>query len=174
LVKEAIMNIGTNVEMVTELIEQHRRHILSIAHKVLRNSSDAEEVFQEVCVKIFQHLDQFRGEEKNMKGWVSIITFRTSIIMLRENRNNRLNSSLDLGGMENLIPQKDPRKQFDRRIFLNQLLGGLQKRERTILLLVGLEGLSGREAANRLNISEKALKMILFRIRKDIRDKYQF
>lgn len=64
------------------LVARHWRRLYRVARGVLHNDADAEDAAQEAWVKIWRHLDSFRGEAKPAT-WMCGITVRTAIDRLR-------------------------------------------------------------------------------------------
>ena len=61
-----------------KLILQHEDHIYAIALKVLKNEADAYDAAQEICLKIYQKIDQFKFESA-FSTWVHRLAVNTAI-----------------------------------------------------------------------------------------------
>lgn len=66
-----------------ELVERFSRYVYAITTQAFRlNDTDAEDVFQEVFARTYQHLDRLRDEE-SLRPWIGQLTRRLSIDHLR-------------------------------------------------------------------------------------------
>src|ERR1700758_4913822 len=72
-------------ELFYQLIEPYQRAVFSGAYSVLANEADAEEVAQEVFLKVFSKLDQFRGESK-FSTWLVQIAVNEARMRRRKDR----------------------------------------------------------------------------------------
>src|SRR5690242_18379771 len=68
-----------------ELVRRYDRRLLRIAHHMMHNREDAEDVVQEAFLKAFLHLDQFR-EDSKFSTWLIRITLNQSLMKLRKQR----------------------------------------------------------------------------------------
>ena len=74
-----------NIAAFDELVRRYDRKLLRIAHNIIHNLEDAEEVVQEAFLKAFQKLDQFQGTAK-FSTWLVRITLNESFMKLRKQR----------------------------------------------------------------------------------------
>src|SRR5690349_17948880 len=68
---------------VADLSESYGAKIYQLAFRYLKNREDAEEVAQDVLLKVFQKIDAFRGDAA-LSSWIYRITFNASMSRLRE------------------------------------------------------------------------------------------
>jgi RNA polymerase sigma factor (sigma-70 family) len=74
----------------SELVERYSRYVFAIATQAFRLSpEDAEDVFQEVFVRAWQHLGRLR-DDGAIRPWIGQVTRRTCIDRLRTTRNEVL------------------------------------------------------------------------------------
>src|SRR5919202_6000726 len=67
-----------------ELVERFSRYVYAIAVQAFRlPQHDAEDVFQEVFARVYQHLDRLRSDEA-IRPWIGQLTRRLCIDRLRE------------------------------------------------------------------------------------------
>ena len=59
--------------------------IFQLAFRYLRNHEDAEEVVQDVLLKVFRKIELFRGDSA-LSSWIYRITFNTAMSRLRRTR----------------------------------------------------------------------------------------
>lgn len=81
----------------TELVKRYERRLLSTAVRITQNSEDAEEVVQDTFVKVFKHIERFRGDSL-FKTWLTRIAINEALMKIRGTV--RIYVSLDEGGAD--------------------------------------------------------------------------
>jgi RNA polymerase sigma factor (sigma-70 family) len=76
---------------VTDLSDTYGTKIYQLAFRYLRNREDAEEIAQDVLLKVHQKIDAFRGDAA-LSSWIYRITFNASMSRLREFKQNLPNA----------------------------------------------------------------------------------
>src|ERR1035437_5059789 len=74
-----------NVRAYAILVEKHKEMVFSIALKILHNREDAEEIAQDVFVKAYQSLANFKNEAK-FSTWLYRIVYNTAISKVRKKK----------------------------------------------------------------------------------------
>src|SRR6187549_1893511 len=72
---------------VHELAERYGPRIYQLALRQMKNPEDAEEVTQDVLLKVYQKIDAFRGDSA-LSSWIYRITFNAAMSRLREFKQN--------------------------------------------------------------------------------------
>src|SRR5687768_8777649 len=73
---------------VPELAERYGPRIYQLALRQMKNREDAEEVVQDVLLKVYRKIDAFRGDAA-LSSWIYRITFNTAMSRLRTGRQAR-------------------------------------------------------------------------------------
>src|SRR5262245_11059676 len=73
---------------VQELAERYSSRIYQLALRQMKNREDAEEVTQDVLMKVYRKIGAFRGDSA-LSSWIYRITFNTSMSRLRNSRLTR-------------------------------------------------------------------------------------
>ena len=92
-----------------ELVERFSRYVFAICVQAFRLSSeDAEDVFQEVFARVYQHLDRLRSDD-SIRPWIAQLTRRLCIDRLRSSgREGPAElADLDLGGVDEALAGLD-------------------------------------------------------------------
>lgn len=160
--------------------EQAYRGLLSELSRALRGlvrkgfsgvgvpRDDVEDVVQDVLLAI--HLKRHTWDtEKPLGPWVIAIARNKMIDDLRR-RGRRQEVSADL--LEEYLEAEDKGSGLDAHD-VALVLGKLSERNREIVRAVSIEGHSAREVADRLNMSEVAVRVALHRSLKTLADTYQ-
>src|SRR5688500_20215116 len=90
---------------VADLSDSYGAKIYQLAFRYLRNHEDAEEVAQDVLLKVYQKIDAFRGDAA-LSSWIYRITFNAAMSRLREFKQNLPNATEQTGAEENAQPLK--------------------------------------------------------------------
>jgi len=168
------------------LVSRYERHIWTLAKRLVRHDQNAEDVTQDSFLTALEHLEELRDEDR-FKAWLVQIATRHALRVLE--RHKRLpTQSLDTLIQEapdedgEAIPhpeviadwRENPETlllQAETRQLLDQALSELPEKYRVVFLLRDVEGLSVRETAEALGISEANVKVRLLRARLQLREK---
>lgn len=146
-------------ERQNQFIAEHLRRVFLLIYRIVGNVADAQDLSQEVFIKVLQRRDQLRDPEK-AAHWLSRIATNTAIDFLR--RHNRVSFS----DLEDIPPPATPASESPEHILLraereNRLENGLNTltgRERMALLLRDVEDLPAEEVARQLNCSKATVR----------------
>ena len=150
--------------------------IFQLAFRCLRNHEDAEEVVQDVLMKVFHKVEMFRGDSA-LSSWIYRITFNTAMSRLRRGKASRLAvvSELEIGTASNRDGQNahepaDWSQMADEEMLRRQMrarlveaVGDLPAIYREPVILRDLKGLSTEEASTQLRVKDQTLKSRLHR-----------
>jgi RNA polymerase sigma-70 factor (ECF subfamily) len=91
-----------------ELVERFSRYVYAIATQAFRLSEhDAEDVFQEVFTRTYQHLDRLR-DDSAIRPWLAQLTRNLCLDRIREtSRTQPTDEELDAGGVDETLEQLD-------------------------------------------------------------------
>ena len=159
---------------VAELSATYGPRIQQLAFRYLKNWEDAEEVAQDVLMKVHRKIDAFRGDAA-LSSWIYRITFNTAMSRLRTSRYTRPHEvqAIDMHTETgDLAPQEpadwssladDGVLRAEMRSRLIQALTHLPEVYRTPVILRDIQGLSTEEASVVLKVKPQTLKSRLHR-----------
>jgi len=150
------------------LMRRHNQRLYRLARAVVRNDDEAEEVVQETYLRAFANLARFEGRS-SVATWLSRIAFHEALRRKRLRRRSPTVSGLDLDGLQmsdSTPADPDPIVRAELRGSLAAALDALPTAMRAIVMLRLVEGLSTRETAASLRLSESAVKVGLHRARR--------
>ncbi|MSO35297.1 MAG: sigma-70 family RNA polymerase sigma factor [Acidobacteria bacterium] len=170
---------------LVELSSLYGARIFQLAFRYVKNREDAEEVVQDVLLKVFRKIDAFRGDSA-LSSWIYRITFNTAMSRLRHTRAARMAEVPELpvgrataGDMtprrhepadwSNLADEAMLRRQMRERLF--EAVDELPAIYRAPVILRDLKGLSTEEASSRLKVKDQTLKSRLHRGRLLLRER---
>lgn len=157
---------GTDEFATTEsLVREHARLVFKVAYGVLRNSHDAEDVVQEVFLRV--HRSGMEGV-LDPRAWLARVAFRLAIDRLRKPQPVELE--------EVKLPSEGPdaeRLAIDRQRVLRvqKLISALPEDLRQPLILSALQELNSRQIAEILHISESSVRGRIMRARQLLKEK---
>jgi len=161
------------------LVDENSTRIYRLALKMTGNPQDAEDVLQETFIKAFKNIEGFEGRSK-VSTWLYRIASNEALMLLRKQKEGitHIDEGLELEQGE-IVPIQIvdwcclPEKELvsaEARDQLREAALSLSDANRAAFLLRDVEGLSTREAAEALDISESALKVRLMRARMQLRE----
>ncbi|MBM3881663.1 MAG: sigma-70 family RNA polymerase sigma factor [Verrucomicrobia bacterium] len=166
-----------------QLVNRHERQVYSLAFRLLQNQHDAEDITQQTFLNALEHLNRFR-EESSFATWVSRIATYGALKVIRKRRGLEwvsLEAATEPADDRHAMPhpefiadwRQSPEELVNRnetRRLIEAALGQLEEKSRLVFLLRDVEGLSVRETAQALGISEVNVKVRLLRARLQLRE----
>ena len=161
------------------LVEEYSPMIYRLGLKMLNNPQDAEDILQETFIKAYKHIGKFDGRS-SVSTWLYRIATNESLMSLRKKRPDTI--SFDVPSIYESEPQEPlqivdwcclPEDEFlsaESRMRLDEAAENLPDSLRVVFVLRDIEGLSTRETAVVLDISEMAVKTRLSRARLRLRE----
>jgi len=159
-----------------EIIEKYENRIYRFGFRMCGHRQDAEDVVQDTFISAFRYLKDFRGEA-TLLSWLLRIASSACIKKrrLRKNEPRQLLEFEDSGETGAVSTASSlsgrPSTPHDSvagaevRELLRRAVAAIPANYRAVLVLREMEGLSGRETAEALGISEGAVKVRLHRAR---------
>jgi RNA polymerase sigma-70 factor, ECF subfamily len=169
-----------DVAAFEQLLKRYERRLLRISQTVKHNIEDSEDAVQEALLKAFQNLDKFR-EDSQFSTWLIRITVNQSLMKLRKQRNQRevpldegFQSDGDVFPVD--VPDLSPNPEqlcwaFELRDILVRTVAELRPIFRAVFVLRDVQGLSIEQTAQKLNLSQAAVKARLWRVRLQLRER---
>lgn len=148
-------------DLFNTMYKKYYSPIRSFISKRLRAHQPGDELTQEVFIKLYQNIESLQTDK--IKGWLYTVAHNETI---NHNKKNSLNiSSLE----EQLVEpscedtaNKSLERNFQRAMVKN-ILVRLPKNQAVALYLKDIYGYSYQEIADKMNISYKAVKSLIFR-----------
>lgn len=166
-------------EAFSILIKRYEKKVLNILYLQLGNTPDLEDLAQEVFIKVFKNVKNFRGESQ-FSTWLYRIAVNVSYDYKRKSKDiYSLDDPLkedEEDTFEKIIPNNDEDplsiiEEEDLRNKLRKLIKELPKEYQEVLILREYEGLSYEEISKILNCPIGTVESRLFRARKELKEK---
>lgn len=163
------------------LLQKYRKPIIHFMYRMVRNQAIAEELAQEVFLRIYRSRETYRAEAR-FSTWLYRIATNLGVNYARDNRHERTASTVYLDetdpetGTTADVADTTPGAEANllRRERLNairQHVLALPERQRMAVLMHKYEGMDYRQIGDVLKLSESATKSLLFRAYQTLREK---
>ena len=148
------------------LYERHAAKIQSYCRHQLGSREEAEDAVQTTFMNAFRALGRGVVPESEA-AWLFKIAENVCLSRRRSSwRRNRIESPSDFDVIEEVVP--GPSRQRDELIGIEDALAGMPEQQRRAILLREWQGLSYREIAEELEVSQSAVETLIFRARRSL------
>lgn len=150
------------------LYEHFKSSLFSLALRYTYNFAAAEDVIQDVFVKVFTHLHTL-DEDKAFVGWLYRITVNTCLSYLRSHKKLK-QKTIPLDDVQGFVADGEPSTyQKAENKILEQIIQNLPPKLKSVFLLHDVQGFKHQEIAHMLGCSVGTSKSQLFKARKRIK-----
>lgn len=167
---------------IGDIIERYQRQVYYLALDLCGNHDDAEDLAQDVFVKVYHSLASFRGDAK-LSSWMYRITVNTFIDKSRkksfaaskvnENYDDERSYYNDASRNRSLSPEDKAASELIRK-HVDAALDVLSPQERSVFVLRHYNNRTLKEIAEILGNSEGSVKSLLFRAVQKLRKSLAF
>lgn len=165
---------NSHAREVSELVDQHGEMVFATAYRILGNSADAEDVYQDVFMKLVRGWDRILGSGtvREWGAYLRVVTTRRAVDTLRRTHRRKL---VGVEWIDHLEGSKrtNPRTiimQNEMANIIRRALARLPKKESRVFCLKYFEGLSYEQIAAQAGISVDSVGVLLHRARKRLRE----
>jgi RNA polymerase sigma-70 factor (ECF subfamily) len=161
------------------LVEKFRRPLISFMYRMSRNQAVAEDLAQEVFLRVYRSRHTYAAEAK-FTTWLYRIATNLAVNHARDSRHDRAAASLDEPDPETgaTIDVADPSLTVEQALLRRERLAeirrqveALPERQRLAVIMHKYQGMDYRQIAEVLKLSESATKSLLFRAYETLREK---
>lgn len=149
------------------LVDRHLTRMLALARRMLGSHADAEEVAQEVFLRVWTHASRWEPGRAQFSTWLHRVATNLCLDRLRRHTTDDIDSIPEPQSEDPTPEEQLVRQDLARRVDL--ALQGLPARQRAAVTLTHYQGLSNIEAAEILNVSVEAVESLLGRARRQLR-----
>jgi RNA polymerase sigma factor (sigma-70 family) len=156
-------------------VKQYEKLVTYMVYKIVQNKEDTQDLCQDVFMKVYKHLPDFRFQSK-LSTWIAQIAYRTALNHLR-NVSGKKSRTDDIADFENYHKTTDDPETIlvkkNNSEFINQQIEKLPVHYRTVLTLYHLNEFSYLEIEEITGMPEGTVKSYLFRARKLLKEKLE-
>ncbi len=155
---------------IKRLIDTYGNDVLRTSYMYLKNLQNAEDAFQEVFIKVFNKMEDFRGES-NEKTWIIRITINVCKDMLRSSWfkrvliTDKLKDKIISEGIENRIIKIE-----ENKILFEEVMS-LSNKLKEVIILYYYHNCNTTEISKILNLAEGTVRSRLHRARETLKSK---
>jgi RNA polymerase sigma-70 factor, ECF subfamily len=155
---------------LTALAENYSGLLFRVAYSVLRSRAEAEDIVQDVFVRILKRSPDLLTV-RDLRVWLIRITWNLSIDRRRRIRPEQIDEDFAKSLVATNAPADEALGDAQRMKAVLRELEKLPRAERQVLLLSTVEELETPEVAKVLGRSESAVRALLFRARTRLRER---
>jgi RNA polymerase sigma-70 factor (ECF subfamily) len=152
------------------LVQAYSSLLFRVAHSVLRSRAEAEDVVQDVFVRVVEHRRSL-GTVRDMRVWLVRVAWNLAIDRRRRIRPEQFDEGFAESLVARSLPADEALNEAQRLRSVLRELERLPKAERDVLLLSVVEELGTAEMAEVLGRSDSAVRALLFRARTRLRER---
>ncbi len=150
-----------NMESFEAIVLKYRENSINFARRYIKDIQICEDIAQEAFATVFVYKDKY-NPAMSFKTWLFSIIHNKCVDYIRRNK------ELQSPGIEYEAIDECSFENVDTKILLEQEIGKLKPNYRAIIQMVEFEGMSVREAATVLQISEVHARVLNYRARKKL------
>jgi RNA polymerase sigma-70 factor (ECF subfamily) len=150
------------------VMRRYNTRLYRVAHAILKNDAEAEDVMQDAYVRAFQHLDQFAGRAK-FSTWLTRIAVHEALARVHKAKRfeawDDMNESKQdrIGAAQTRSNPESEAASGELSRLLEEAIEKLPENYRTVVMMRDVEEMSTSETAECLSITEDNVKIRLHR-----------
>jgi RNA polymerase sigma-70 factor (ECF subfamily) len=159
-----------------EIYLEHYKMVFNLALQYVQNTEDAEEITQDVFVKIFDNLNSFK-KQSSLKTWIYRLAINQSLDFIKAKKAQKRNFLSSLFSINDSNFKFQPsnfnhpgieleQKEACQKIF--EAINQLSDNQKTALILLKIEDKSQAETAEIMNLKVKALESLFQRAKNNL------
>ncbi len=152
------------------LVETYSALLFRVAYSILRSRTEAEDVVQDVFVRVMQH-QRSLPNVRDLRVWLVRIAWNLALDRRRRIRPEQMDEIFAQTLVATNIPADQALNEAQQMQNVLRELERLPKNERLVLLLSAIEELETSEIALVLKKSESGVRALLFRARARLRER---
>jgi RNA polymerase sigma-70 factor (ECF subfamily) len=163
------------------LVEKYHRAMIHFLFRMVRNQAIAEELAQEVFLRVYRSRESYRAEAK-FTTWLYRIATNLAVNQARDTRHERAAQTIYLDAPDEETGSKpdvaDDEPSVEQRLMRDERMAAIRthvmalpERQRMAVVMHKYQGMDYRQIGEVLKLSESATKSLLFRAYQTLRDK---
>nr|WP_298997883.1 RNA polymerase sigma factor [uncultured Allomuricauda sp.] len=153
------------------LVEKHQNYVFTLVVRMIKTKEASEEVAQDVFIKAYKSLKDFKGDSK-FTTWLYRIAYRTALDHIRKNKKRqKTDTLLEEITESNLTFTENPLERLEdleRKDFIKKCISRLSESEAAVVTLFYFEELSIKEIGKVTRLTDDNVKVKLHRSRKKL------
>jgi len=168
--------VSGNTLAFKTLMEKYQERVFHVAMGFVHLKEDAEDLTQEVFIKVYQSLSTF-NHDSEFSTWLYRITINTCINFVNRNRKKRVLQSIEdvwQSAFNQYDKEKTPLEKLitsERNLLIKKAIDSLSEKQRSAFILSKYEELPQKEIAAIMNTTEGAVEQLLQRAKNNLQKK---
>jgi RNA polymerase sigma-70 factor (ECF subfamily) len=156
------------------LYARHSSQVYNTALLYCHNAEDAEEVTQDVFIKLFKKAASFKGQSAE-STWIYRITVNTALNYIKRRSRNRISNRIgeEEGSIPDFVHPGVLMEKEEEARYMFAAIDQLPEQQKTAFILSYIEDIPRQEVADIMDTSLKAVESLLQRAKKNIRTKLE-
>jgi RNA polymerase sigma-70 factor (ECF subfamily) len=155
---------------------EHHKMVFNLALQYVQNIEDAEEITQDVFVKVFDNLNSFK-KQASLRTWIYRISINQSLDFIKAKNSQKRNFISEIFSLNDTNLKYEPTnfnhpgivlEQKEAYIKIFDAINQLSDTQKTAIILLKIEDKSQAETAEIMNLSVKALESLFQRAKKKL------
>lgn len=170
---------SSDISAFEQLIESYQIKIFNLALRMLGNYDDAGDLTQEVLIRIYKSIKNFK-EQSSFSTWIYRITTNVCLDEIRKRKNMKVISldeeiKLDDGDIKRQVESDEPSPEEaaetgDLKKVVNDAIARLSEEHRIVIVLRDIQGFSYEEIAEMLKCPDGTVKSRINRARQALKN----
>lgn len=170
--------VAQNDQAFEILVEKYKKLVYAAIYRLIRNPSDAEDLFQEVFIEVYRSIHYLRNEN-DLSGWLFKIAYNKAISFLRRKNPARANQTtyedqkLEAEAPKRFwIDHQTPSRQLEDRealFILYKAIDQLPEMQKKVLLMHKFENYSHKKIGEQMDLSVSSVESLIYRAKISLR-----
>lgn len=156
------------------LVDKHKNLVWHMVLRMVSQAEDAEDLCQDVFLRVFRDIGRFRGDAR-LSTWIGSIAYNVCIDHIRKKGREKVFPTDDLApvmvGLTSADNTAGKMNRGELKQIVHRIIAGMPVHYRTVITLYHLEEFSYREIAEITGMPEGTVKSYISRAREIIRGK---
>ncbi len=170
LIQEAVRG---SQQAFRAIVETNQGFVYTVAYRFVNNEQEAEDITQEVFVRLWKNLHTYKQEVK-LTTWLYKIVTNRCLDFLKSRHGRQRKNKVDIDKTRFVTDQSTPEKVFQQQELsriIHAAADDLTPKQKAVFILRDLEGLSQEEVGEALSMTTGNVKSNLFYARKKMTEK---
>jgi RNA polymerase sigma-70 factor, ECF subfamily len=155
------------------IVEQHQAFVYAVAFRFVNDSVDAEDLTQEIFIRLWKSLHTYRDDVK-FTTWLYRIVANRCLDFLKSSHGRNRKNKVDVTSGHFVQDHSTPEKELQQNELMQVIqkaAGELTPKQKAVFILRDLEGLSSEEVSEALKMPVGNVKSNLFYARQKMSEK---